>query len=98
MALELEILTPKEVLAKESSVDEITIPAYWGQMGILPQYTDYVTTLTSGEITYRVGPNKQSHNISGGLITIKNGKATILVDSLIATITNIDKAREQRVE
>ena len=96
MALELEILTPKEVLAKESSVDEVVIPAHWGQMDVLPGHTDFVTTLTKGEITYRVGANKKSHNISGGLITIKGDKATVLVDSLIATVTNIDEAREQK--
>lgn len=93
MALELEILTPKEILAKEPSVQEIIIPALWGQMGILPQYTDYVTTLTSGEISYKVGAESKTHNISGGMIAIKDGKATVLVDSLLATVTNIQDAR-----
>jgi len=93
MSLDLEILTPNEVLAKESSVDEILIPAFWGQMGILPQHTDFVTTLTEGKLSYRVGGKSKSHNITGGLIAIKNGKATILVDSLIATVTPIESAR-----
>lgn len=93
MALELEILTPGEVLAKEPSVDEILIPAHWGQMGILPQYTDFITTLTPGELTYRAGSKKKSHNISGGVIAIKEGKATVLVDSLLATVTPIEEAR-----
>ncbi len=96
MNLELEILTPKEVLAKENKVDEIVIPAAWGQMGVLPMYTDFVTALTPGELTYRVGTNKKSHNITGGLFVVKNGVATILVDGLMATVTQIDDARKKK--
>lgn len=96
MNLELEILTPKEILAKENNVDEIVIPAAWGQMGILPMHTDFVTSLTPGELTYRVGGNKKSHNITGGLLAVKNGVATILVDGLMATVTQIDDARKKK--
>jgi len=93
MALELEILTPNEVLAKETSVDEVVIPAEWGQMDIFPEHTDFITTLTGGELLYRAGGNEKKHNITGGLIAIKDNKATVLVDGLLATVTNIDDAR-----
>ena len=91
--LSLELLTPSEVLANESKVDEIVIPANWGQMGILPQHTDFVTTLTEGELSYRVGTKKKTHNILGGLFKIKNGRATILLDGVMATVTPIKSAR-----
>lgn len=93
MNLELEILAPDTVLAKEVSVDEILIPAHWGQMGILPQHADYMTTLNRGEITYRVGSKEISHNITGGLMVVKQGKATVLVDGLMATVTPLEQAR-----
>ena len=93
MNLELEILTPKEILAKEASVTEITIPASWGQMEILPQHTDYMTTLTQGELSYTAGSHHRTHNITGVLIVVKNGKATVLVDNVYATVTPIDAAR-----
>lgn len=93
MNLELEILTPKEVLAKESSVTEVTIPASWGQMEILPLHTDYMTSLVQGELSYTAGSNRRTHNITGGLIVVKDGKATILVDNVYATVTPIGQAR-----
>lgn len=93
MSLELEILTPKEVLAKESSVAEVTIPASWGQMEILPQHTDYMTSLVQGELSYTVGSTRRAHNITGGLIVVKDGKATILADNVYATVTPIGSAR-----
>ena len=67
----------------------------WGQMGILPMHADYTTTLTSGELTYRVAGKLKSHNITSGLITVKSGKATVLVDGLMATVTNIETARHK---
>ncbi|MBF0105839.1 MAG: hypothetical protein HQM16_10990 [Deltaproteobacteria bacterium] len=93
MTLAFELLTPREVLAKEASVDEIIIPAHWGQMDILPQHTDFVTTLTQGELTYRVGTKKETHNILGGLLTIKGDQATVLVDGVLAKVTPIKPAR-----
>lgn len=98
MNLELEILTPKEILAREGKIDEVVIPAQWGQMDILPQHTDFITSLTSGELTYRVGTNKKSHNITGGLFVVKDGKVTILVDGLMATVTQLDPEKRKKKE
>ena len=95
MKLEHEILTPNEILAKESSVNGIMIPALWGQMDILPEHTDYITELTQGELAYRVGKEIRKHNISGGFIAIKDGKATVMVDGVLATVTPINAARAQ---
>lgn len=95
MNLELEILTPKEVLAKEPSVTEVTIPASWGQMEILPQHTDYMTSLVQGELSYTAASNRRVHNIAGGLVVVKNGKVTVLVDNIYATVTPIGSARSK---
>lgn len=88
MSFELEIVTPKEILAK-ATADEIVIPAAWGQMDILPQHTDYITTLTAGELTYCKGAEKKTHRITGGLITIHGNHATVLVDGLLAEVVDI---------
>lgn len=89
MNLELEILTPNQVLAKEPEVDELIIPASWGQMDILPMHTDFVTALTEGEVIYRSQGSEKRHGISGGLLRIKDGKAAILADGLLATVRPI---------
>jgi F-type H+-transporting ATPase subunit epsilon len=81
MKIDLEIVAPNALLASEQ-VDEIVIPAAWGQMDILPQYADFVTTLTAGELIYRKGTERKAYQITGGLLTIAKDKATILVDGL----------------
>lgn len=81
MSLSLEILSPTKTLARESNVDEIIVPAFNGQMDILPQHTDIVTTLVAGDISYRVGSTKKSITISGGILCIENQKVTLTVES-----------------
>lgn len=92
MSFELEIVTPKEVLARVSA-DEIIIPAAWGQMDILPQHTEYVTTLVEGELTYRLGGDKRTHRITGGLITVSGSKVKVLADGILADVVDIGQAR-----
>ena len=81
MTLSLEILSPTKTLARETSVDEIIVPALNGQMDILPQHTDLVTTLTTGDIHYRVGTIKKTITISSGILCIENQKVTATVEN-----------------
>ncbi|MCP5463969.1 MAG: hypothetical protein H7A33_02990 [Deltaproteobacteria bacterium] len=92
-SLSLEIVTPKEVLAQVDRVDEVIIPALWGQMDILPGHTDFITMLEEGELSYRIGTQIESHNITSGVLSVKSGKATILVDGVLASVTPIESAR-----
>lgn len=96
MNIDLEIVSPNETLAKESGVTEVVIPANWGQMDVMPQYADFVTTLTQGELSYKKGGEKRSYNITGGLFTISKDKATVLVDGIMATVTSLDEARNKK--
>lgn len=96
MNIDLEIVSPNEVLAKETGVTEIVIPANWGQMDVMPQYADFVTTLSPGELTYKKGGEKRSYNITGGLFTISKDKATVLVDGVMATVTSLEEARSKK--
>jgi F-type H+-transporting ATPase subunit epsilon len=96
MNIELEIVSPNEIVAKESGVTEVIIPALWGQMDVLPQYTEYMTTLRQGELTYKRGSEKKSFNITGGLFTISKDKATVLIDGLMATVTSLNEARNKK--
>lgn len=89
-SLEIEVISPNETLAEVSGVSELIIPATWGQMDILPEHADYMTTLAQGELKYVTeGGKANTLNITGGLLTVSNNKATILVDGTIATVTSI---------
>jgi len=80
-SLQLQIHSPSQTILNETDVSEVLIPASWGQMGILPGHTDYITTLTKGVINYKINESKKSHEIEGGFFEIKANKATILVSN-----------------
>ena len=94
--IELEVVTPNETVAKETGVTEVIIPAEWGQMDVLPQHTEYMTTLRQGELSYKIAGEKKTLNITGGLFTIAHNKATVLADGLFATVTSLEEARNHR--
>lgn len=94
--IELEIVSPSETVAKESNVSEIIIPAEWGQVDILPQHTEYMTTLRQGELSYKISGEKKTLNITGGLFMISHNKATVLADGLFATVTSLDEVRQKK--
>jgi len=45
----LEIITPEKISYKDE-VEQIAIPAFMGEMGVLPGHIDYLTMLNPGEI------------------------------------------------
>lgn len=95
--MELEIITPKEVVAQENQIDDVKIPAEWGQMQILPGHADYMTKLVAGALSYTKAGQSFSQNVSGGLCTISKQKITILVDDVLASVSSLKEAREKKV-
>jgi len=94
--MELQIITPKSVIASESQVTKVVIPADWGQMEILPGYADYMTTLDRGTLTYVQNGVANTCNISGGLCTVSQEKITILADDILASVSSLEEARQKK--
>lgn len=95
--MELEIITPKEVIAREAKISRVVIPASWGQMEILPGYADYMTTLDRGTLTYFKNGEEVSRNISGGILTVSKEKVTVLVDDVLASVSSLEEARQKKL-
>lgn len=95
MTIELEIVAPNRIVASETGVTEISLPGLVGQLGVLPDHTELMASLGTGSLTYKKGSTTQSFNISGGLFTINKNRATVLVESLLATVTDIGDAKRR---
>lgn len=83
MALQVEILTPSKILLN-GPADEVVAPAAEGQVGILPQHAEYITTLIQGKLQIKQGSATQDFEIAGGLLTVAQDQVKILVDEVIA--------------
>ena len=94
--LELEVVTPDRLVAKET-VDIVMAVGALGEFGILPNHVPFLTTLQPGELRYRKGNQLEYIAITGGFAEVSNNKVTILAEAAErAKEIDVDRARRAR--
>jgi F-type H+-transporting ATPase subunit epsilon len=91
--IQLEIVTPERMLIRET-VDEIQVPGSEGYLGILPGHTPLLSTLTVGELWYRVGSITTHLAVAGGFVEVLPDRVTILA-RVAERAEEIDVARAE---
>lgn len=76
----LEIITPQKV-AYKGNVGQISIPAYEGEMGVLPGHIDYLAMLLPGEIRIKKDDDLEFFAISGGFAEIHPKNVVVLCET-----------------
>lgn len=92
--LTLELATPTR-LAVAETVDEVVAPGSRGYFGVLPGHAPFLTTLGTGELTYRVGREERYLAVSGGFAEVRSDKVIVLADTAERP-EEIDRARAER--
>jgi F-type H+-transporting ATPase subunit epsilon len=93
LKLQLEIVTPDRSLVREE-VDEVQVPGSEGYLGVLPGHTPLLTTLSVGELWFRVGQVKHFLAIAGGFAEVLPDRVTILAQ-IAERAEDIDLARAE---
>ena len=76
----LEIITPEEKLF-EGEVSYVKFPGTDGEFGVLNNHAPIISTLTKGTIEVTDANNlRNSFEINGGVIELKNNKIIVLSD------------------
>ncbi|MCW5889395.1 MAG: ATP synthase F1 subunit epsilon [bacterium] len=78
--LRLRVFTPERELVDEE-VREVTLPGWWGQLGILPDHAALVTTLEQGQLSYKKDGGEARFQIGGGFAEVRDDVVTVLADS-----------------
>ncbi|MDD5686278.1 MAG: F0F1 ATP synthase subunit epsilon [Elusimicrobia bacterium] len=76
----LEIITPDKV-AYSNNVESVVVPAYNGELGVLPGHIDYLSLLTPGEIRIKNGDDLELLAISGGFVEIHPKNVVVLCET-----------------
>jgi len=91
--IRLELVTPERFMLSED-VDEIIIPGYEGELGVLPEHTQYLSLVNVGVLRYRRGGFWCSTALSVGIAEIMPDKVVLLVDTAEhAEEINLERAR-----
>jgi F-type H+-transporting ATPase subunit epsilon len=76
----LTILTPNRVLVENLEVESITIPAWEGEMCVLPGHIPYMAQLREGILKYKNGTDEEYLSIFWGFFEVYKNKVTILAE------------------
>ncbi len=89
-----ELATPVRMLVT-AEVDEVVAPGSEGYFGVLPGHAAFLTTLGSGEVSYRTGPREHYLAVAGGFAEVRADHVIILAEHAERP-EEIDRARAER--
>jgi len=89
-----ELATPSRMLVS-ADVDEVVAPGVEGYFGVLPGHAALLTTLGSGEVSYRTGKAERYLLVAGGFAEVQPDRVIILAEVAEAP-QEIDLARAER--
>jgi F-type H+-transporting ATPase subunit epsilon len=92
--IRLELVTPQRLLVSEE-VDEVILPGYDGEFGVLPEHTQYLAILSIGVLRYRRGEETTPVALGGGFAEVIPERVVVLAD-VAEKAGEIDVDRAQR--
>lgn len=78
--LTLELVTPEKV-AWSAPADFVVLPAYDGEMGVLPGHQSFLVQLAPGEVRVTVKDEVKHFAVSGGFAEIKNDTVSLFAET-----------------
>ena len=92
--LPVSIVTPEKPVW-EGEVDALVIPAFDGQLGILPGHAPLLAQLVPGPMLLRSGPETRVLAVSGGYVEVHQGRVSIFVETAeMAEEIDAERARQ----
>ena len=77
----LSVVTPKMEMVIDSEVDQVNIPGFDGDMGILPNHAPLLTLLRPGRFSYEKGEEVVELVVSEGYAEVTADRVTVLAES-----------------
>lgn len=94
--INMTVLTPDRPLLSNVEVDSIVIPAFEGEMGILPDHAPIVVQLKEGILKYTVSGVNEFLSVFWGFAYVKNNEVVILTEmSELMKEINEERARQE---
>ncbi len=89
----LDIVTPeRKVLSVEA--DFIVLPAFAGELGVLPGHAPLLSQLAPGQLRIRQGEEVQFFAVSGGFVEVQDNKVSVFAETAeMPEEINVERAR-----
>ena len=93
--LTLELVTPEKV-AWSAPADFVVLPAFDGEMGVLPGHQPFLVQLSAGEVRVTAGEETKHFAVSGGFAEIKGDVVSLFAETAeMAEQIDSERARQE---
>ena len=92
--IRLELVTPERLVLSDE-VDEVVLPGYEGEFGVLPEHTQLLAILNIGMTWYRKGSAITRVALGGGFAEVNHDRVVVMADTA-ERAEEIDVERAQR--
>ena len=90
----LEIVTPERVTFKDQ-VEFLAVPAYNGELGVLPGHTPLLAQLVTGLLRFKKGDLQEAVAISGGFLEVLPDQVAVFAETAeLAEEIDTERARQ----
>jgi len=76
----VELTTPERSVFSRTA-DMVVLPAFKGEMGVLPGHAPFLVQLQAGEVRVTSGDTVDHFAVSGGFAEIKNNKVSLFAET-----------------
>ena len=77
----LSLVTPEKEMVVDAEVDQVNIPGFDGDMGILANHAPLLTILRPGRFSYQKGVEEIELVISQGYAEVTDNRVTVLAET-----------------
>ena len=95
--IHLELVTPEHSVLSED-VDEVIIPGYEGEFGVLPGHTQYLSIVKIGVLRYRKGTEWFKVALGGGVAEVTPERGVVVLADTAERAGEIDLERARRAK
>tara|TARA_Y100000996_G_scaffold80244_1_gene54756 strand:- start:633 stop:1025 length:393 start_codon:yes stop_codon:yes gene_type:complete len=90
----VEIVNPEKSFLVKEDVNEVVVPAFEGEMGILKDHISIISFLKPGIIKILSKSGDENFYVEDGILEFKNNNLSILTSSIF-NLANMDKSKQQ---
>ena len=93
---QLDIVSPEKSFLKKDNVNEVVVPAFEGEMGILKDHISIISFLKPGIIKVISGTEENNFYVDDGIVEFKDNTLSILTSNIF-DIKDCDKIKIQNM-
>ena len=96
--LKLNLITPQKQLLTNLEVDIVVIPAFLGEMGLLPGHINTLVQLSFGELRYKQDGKESEFAVMGGFVEVKDNVVNVFAEGADLAEEIDEEAESQKIK